>query len=435
MHYLICQFCHTDLYAEGATILTVSTCTCAKETTFFTISISWWILNCPSFSSSSYGYWDMHHFICQFCHTDLYAKILLARMRKKQHFSQSLHRGELWTVCRLALAHTVTEICTTSFVNFVILICMLKIPTFSTCTCAKETTFFTISTSWWTLNCPSFSSSSYGYWDMHHFICQFCHTELYAEGAKILTISTCTYAKETTFFTISILWWTLNCPSFSSSSYGHWDMHHFICQFWLYAKIHTFSTCTCAKETTFFTISWWTLNCPSFSSSSYGYRDMHHFICQFCHTDLYAEGAKIHKFHVCERNNKFAGGHFVFIKYDENTPWSHRSAALFVKQLGAAKTHWFFVFSNMAKFWHFLHKLWRLVLIMAGISAIGPKELKDCSLTVFYYSIICCYSNKAFLIYYIEAPNATSHNQVLFFCWTFYLLHTKDLNCIVVLSM
>ena len=124
-------------------------------------------------------------------------------MRKKQHFSQSLFCGELWTVRRLALAHTVTEICTTSFVNF-------------------------------------------------------AHP--------------------------------------------------------LYAKIHTFSTCTCAKETTFFTISWWTLNCPSFSSSSYGYRDMHHFICQFCHTDLYAEGAKIHKFHVCERNNKFAGGHFVFIK-------------------------------------------------------------------------------------------------------------------------
>ena len=40
----------------------------------------------------------------------------------KQHFSQSLPRGELWTVRRLALAHTVTEICTTSFVNFVILI-------------------------------------------------------------------------------------------------------------------------------------------------------------------------------------------------------------------------------------------------------------------------------------------------------------------------
>ena len=245
MHHFICQLCHTDLYAEGAKILTISTCTCAKETTFFTISTSWWTLNCPSFSSSSYGYWDMHHFICQFCHTDLYAKIL----------------------------------------------------TISTCTCAKETTFFTISTSWWTLNCPSFSSSSYGYWDMHHFICQFCHTDLYAEGAKILTISTCTCAKETTFFTISTSWWTLNCPSFSSSSYGYWDMHHFICQFChtdLYAKILTISTCTCAKETTFFTIStsWWTLNCPSFSSSSYGYWDMHHFICQLCHTDLYAKVLK-----------------------------------------------------------------------------------------------------------------------------------------------
>ena len=50
-------------------------------------------------------YWDMHHFICQFCHTDLYAEG--AKI--------------------LALAHTVTEICTTSFVNFVILICMLKV--------------------------------------------------------------------------------------------------------------------------------------------------------------------------------------------------------------------------------------------------------------------------------------------------------------------
>ena len=45
----------------------------------------------------------------------------LARVRKKQHFSQSLPRGELRTVLRLALAHTVTEICTTSFVNLVIL--------------------------------------------------------------------------------------------------------------------------------------------------------------------------------------------------------------------------------------------------------------------------------------------------------------------------
>ena len=174
------------------------------------------------------------------------------------------------------------------FINFVITDLYAKILTFSTCTCVKETTFFSISTSWWTLNCPSFRSSSYGYWDMHYFICQFCHTDLYAEGAKILTIWTCTCAKETTFFTISTSWWTLNCPSFSSSSYGYWDMHHFISQFChtdLYAKILTFSTCTCAKETTFFTIStlWWTLNCPSFSSSSYGYWDMHHFIYQFCH--------------------------------------------------------------------------------------------------------------------------------------------------------
>ena len=84
--------------------------------------------NCSPFSSSSYGYWVMHHFICQFCHTYCMLKVLkltqsqLARVRKKQHFSQSLPCGELWTVLRLALAHTVTEICTTSFVNFVILI-------------------------------------------------------------------------------------------------------------------------------------------------------------------------------------------------------------------------------------------------------------------------------------------------------------------------
>ena len=105
-----------------------STCACVKETTFFTISTSWWTLNCSPFSSSSHGDWDMHHFICQFCHTDCMLKVLkltqsqLARVRKKQHFSQSLPCGELWTVLRLALAHTVTEICTTSFVNFVILI-------------------------------------------------------------------------------------------------------------------------------------------------------------------------------------------------------------------------------------------------------------------------------------------------------------------------
>ena len=37
------------------------------------------------------------------------------------HWSDYLN-GELWTDLRLALAHTVTEICTTSFVNFVILI-------------------------------------------------------------------------------------------------------------------------------------------------------------------------------------------------------------------------------------------------------------------------------------------------------------------------
>ena len=66
----------------------------------------------------------MHHFICQFCHTDCMLKLTqsqLARVRKK-HFSQSLPRGEHLTVLRLALAHTVNEICTTSFVNFVILI-------------------------------------------------------------------------------------------------------------------------------------------------------------------------------------------------------------------------------------------------------------------------------------------------------------------------
>ena len=44
----------------------------------------------------------------------------LVRMRKKQHFSQSLPRGELRAIRHFALPHTVTEICTTSFVNFVI---------------------------------------------------------------------------------------------------------------------------------------------------------------------------------------------------------------------------------------------------------------------------------------------------------------------------
>ena len=34
---------------------------------------------------------------------------------------------------------------------------------------------------------------------MHHFICQFCHTDLYAEGAKIYAMSTCACAKETNF--------------------------------------------------------------------------------------------------------------------------------------------------------------------------------------------------------------------------------------------
>ena len=43
----------------------------------------------------------------------------------------------------------------------------------------------TISTLWWTQTYPPFCSSTYGYWDMHHFICQFCHTDLYAEGDKI----------------------------------------------------------------------------------------------------------------------------------------------------------------------------------------------------------------------------------------------------------
>ena len=293
--------CHTDLYAEGAKILTFSTCTCAKETTFFTISTSWWTLNCPSFSSSSYGYWDMHHYICQFCHTDLYAKILT--------FSTCTCTKEttFFTISTSWWTLNCPSFSSSSYGNWDMhkFICHTdlyaegaKILTFSTCTCAKETTFFTISTSWWTLNCPSFSSSSYGNWDMHQFI---CHTDLYAEGAKILTFSTCTCAKETTFFTISTSWWTLNCPSFSSSSYGYWDMHHYICQFChtnLYAKILTFSTCTCTKETTFFTIStsWWTLNCPSFSSSSYGNWDMHQFIC---HTDLYAEGAKILTFSTC----------------------------------------------------------------------------------------------------------------------------------------
>ena len=64
----------------------------------------------------------MHHFICQFCHMLKLTQSQLARVRKKQHFSQSLPPGELRTDLRLALAHTVTEICTTSFVNIVILI-------------------------------------------------------------------------------------------------------------------------------------------------------------------------------------------------------------------------------------------------------------------------------------------------------------------------
>ena len=68
----------------------------------------------------------MRHFIRQFCHANS-IQSQLVRMRKKQHFSQSLPRGELRTMCRFALAHTVAEICTTSFVNFVILICMLKV--------------------------------------------------------------------------------------------------------------------------------------------------------------------------------------------------------------------------------------------------------------------------------------------------------------------
>ena len=95
----------------------------------------------------------MHHLICQFCRTDCMLKFMqsqLARVRKKQHLSQSLPRGELLTVRRLALAHTVTE--------------------------------------------------------MHHFICQFCHTDCMLEGAKIHAKSTCACAKETTFFTISTSW-------------------------------------------------------------------------------------------------------------------------------------------------------------------------------------------------------------------------------------
>ena len=70
----------------------------------------------------------------------------LVRMRKKQHFSQSLPRGELRAICRFALAHTVAEICTTSFVNFVIQ--YGKFDAKSTCTNKKETTFLTISISW-----------------------------------------------------------------------------------------------------------------------------------------------------------------------------------------------------------------------------------------------------------------------------------------------
>ena len=132
----------------------------------------------------------MHHFICQFCHTDCMLKLTqgqLARVRKKKHFSQYLPRGELWTVLRLALAHTVTEICTTSFVNLSYWLYAegAKINAKSTYACAKETTFFTISTSWWTLNCSPLSSISHGYWDMHHFICQFCHTDCMLKVLKL----------------------------------------------------------------------------------------------------------------------------------------------------------------------------------------------------------------------------------------------------------
>ena len=117
-------------YNQYAKINAKSTCACAKETTFFTISTLSLTLNCSPFSSSSHGYWDMHHFICQFCHTDCMLKLTqsqLGRVRKKQHFSQSLPLGELWTVLRLALAHTVTEICTTSFCQFCHTDCMLKL--------------------------------------------------------------------------------------------------------------------------------------------------------------------------------------------------------------------------------------------------------------------------------------------------------------------
>ena len=49
-------------------------------------------------------------------------------MRKKQHFSQSIPHGELRAFRRFALAHTVAEICTTSFVNyFCHTDCMLKV--------------------------------------------------------------------------------------------------------------------------------------------------------------------------------------------------------------------------------------------------------------------------------------------------------------------
>ena len=131
MHHFICQFCHTDCMLKIST-LTQSQLARVRNKQHFSQSLPrgelWTVLrlacmlNWSPFSSSSHGYWDMHHFICQFCHTDFMLKLTqsqLARMRNKQHFwsgAQSLPRGELWTVLRLALAHTVTEICTTSFV-------------------------------------------------------------------------------------------------------------------------------------------------------------------------------------------------------------------------------------------------------------------------------------------------------------------------------
>ena len=116
-----------------------------------------------------------------------------------------------------ALAHTGTEICTTSVVTFVILICMLKVLKFSHFQLARVRKKQNFSQSLprgelWTVRRLALAHTRYA--PLHLSILSYWLSMLYAEGAKIhATVSTCTCAKETTFFTISTSWWTLNCPS------------------------------------------------------------------------------------------------------------------------------------------------------------------------------------------------------------------------------